>query len=475
MLVHFPRLKGVQNKGIQSIIWQKKFRSQSFPLHSRPFFLPGPHFFVPMYLSRRMDILIRQARLTDPAAPLHGQAVDIAIRNGIIQEIAPTLSLRADQVIEAAGHDVSPGFVDLFAHFCDPGEEHRETIESGAAAAAAGGYTDVLVVPNTQPCTHSKSTVEYLLEKSRRTAVNLHPIGALTRNTEGKELAELYDMHASGTRAFSDGWKPVQSGGLLVKALQYVLPIDATIIQLPDDRSFNPGGLMHEGVVSTQLGLPGRPSMAEELMVARDIELLRYTGSKLHLTGISTAGSLERIRRAKQERLRVSCSVTPYHLLFTDEDLRGYDTYLKVNPPLRTAADRDALRTGVADGTIDCIASHHLPQDSDHKIIEFEYAAFGMIGLQTAFAAVCTALPQLGSEKLAALFGGNARQLFGLPGGRIATGEPAALTLFRPGHPFAFSALHNKSRSANSPFLNQSLTGSITGTIHKGSVFLNTI
>jgi dihydroorotase len=420
-----------------------------------------------------MEILLRQVTVVDPASPLHAQTADIAISNGRIRFIEKGSDATAATVIDIPGLCVAPGFVDLFADFCDPGQEHRETIETGSQAAAAGGYTDVLVLPNTTPCVHSKSTVEYLVQKGRHGLVRVHPIGAITKNTEGKELAELYDMHASGALAFSDGLNPVQSGGLLLKALQYVLAIDAPLIQLPDDRSFNTGGLMHEGITSTRLGLPGRPALAEELMVARDIELVRYTGSKLHLTGISSAGSLEHIRKAKKEGLPVTCSVTPYHLLFIDEDLYDYDTNLKLNPPLRTAKDRTALRLAVTDGTVDCIASHHLPQDRDHKIVEFENAAPGMIGLQTCFAAVCKALPELQPDQLADLFGSNARRLFGLPPATIADGAEACLTLFRKEGETKFVNGNNKSRSANSAFFGQTLPGQAIGIIRQGSVFLN--
>ncbi|TCJ19286.1 dihydroorotase [Flaviaesturariibacter flavus] len=421
-----------------------------------------------------MNLLLRRATIVDPASHLHGQIADIAIRDGIIHQIATGIDPAGYEVTDADGLCASPGFVDLFAQFCDPGEEHRESLQSGAAAAAAGGYTDVLLVPNTNPCVYNKSTVEYIRRSGENGPVNLHPIGALTRNTEGKELAELYDMAASGAKAFSDGLKPIQSGGLLLKALQYILAIDGVIIQLPDDRSFNPGGLMHEGVVSTRLGLPGRPALAEELMVARDIELLRYTGARLHLTGISCAGSVSRIRAAKAEGLRVTCSVTPLHLLFTDDDLAGYDTNLKLAPPLRTAADREALRAAVIDGTVDCIASHHLPQDSDHKVVEFEYAANGALGLQTAYAAVAKAMPELAPDMLAALFGANARRIFGLDDATIREGSPATITLHAPQTPWTFTETQNRSRSANSPFFGKAFTARIGGIIHRGGLFLNT-
>ncbi|GAA4329206.1 dihydroorotase [Flaviaesturariibacter amylovorans] len=421
-----------------------------------------------------MDILIRHATIVDPASPHHLQNADLLLRDGHISRLAPSLTETAAQVIDLEGLHLSPGWIDLFAHFCDPGQEQRETIGTGTAAAAAGGYTDVLLVPNTAPCAHNKSTIEYIRAKGAASPVQVHPLGAISKNTEGKELAEMYDMHAAGAPAFTDGWNPVQSGGLMMKALQYVRAIDVPLIQVPDDRSFNPGGLMHEGIVSTQLGLPGRPALAEELMIARDIELVRYTGARLHFTGISTARSVALIRAAKAEGLPVSCSVTPLHLLYTEDDLRSYDTNLKLVPPLRTAADRDALCEGLRDGSIDCVAAHHLPQDTDHKIVEFEYAGPGAIGLQTTFGALRTALPELDVTQLCALLGANARRLFGLPPFPIREGAPARLTLFVPDATWSFMEAANRSRSANSPFFGKALTGQPAGIITTGGVFLNT-
>jgi dihydroorotase len=418
-----------------------------------------------------MNILVRQARIIDPSSSFHLQTADLLIENGVITSIESAISVGADKIIDVPGLHLSPGWVDVFAHFCDPGFEFKETLESGTAAAAAGGFTDVLVVPNTAPVVHSKATVEYIVQKSRYLPVSVHPLGAITKNNEGKELAEMYDMHASGAVAFSDGTCSVQSSGLLLKALQYLKAVDKTIIQLPDDRAINPGGLMNEGIVSTRLGLPGRPAIAEELMVARDIELVKYTGSRLHFTGISTAKSVALIRKAKSEGLEVTCSVTPYHLYFSDDDLQQYDTNLKVNPPLRTAADRQALQQALLDGTIDCIASHHLPQDIDNKVSEFEYAKYGMIGLQTAFAVVRTAVPQLTPERLVELFATAPRKIFGLAGGEINQGARARLSLFAPDARWTFD--QNRSRSANSPFLGASLTGAPVGIINEDKLFLN--
>ena len=302
-----------------------------------------------------MKILIKQARIIDPASPFNGQTADIFIADGIIKSIGNKLNDTADTVIDRPGMHVSPGWVDSFAHFGDPGYEFKETLESGAMAAGAGGFTDVLVIPNTNPCIHNKANVEYIVQKTKSLPVTIHPLGAITRNTEGKELAEMYDMRNSGAIAFSDGTNPVQSAGLLVKALQYIKAFGGLLVQVPDDKSINPQGLMHEGIVSTRLGLPGKPELAEELIVSRDIKLTAYAGSRLHFTGVSAASSLEYIRRGKKDGVDISCSVTPYHLFFTDEDLNGYDTNLKVNPVLRTSKDRDALRQGITDGTVDCV------------------------------------------------------------------------------------------------------------------------
>src|SRR5215467_6447771 len=291
-----------------------------------------------------MKILVQQACIIDPQSPHHGKVQDILMVDGIFKEIGNSINAKADQVVNHEGLHVSPGWVDVFANFCDPGYEFKETLETGANAAAAGGFTDVFVIPNTRPVIDSKSQVEYIRGKSSSLPVNIRPIGALTKGLEGKDLAEMYDMRHSGAVAFSDGTSPVQSAGLLLKGLQYVKAFDGIIIQVPDDKTVGANGLMNEGIVSTRLGLPGKPMMAEELMVARDIKLVRYTESRLHFTGVTSPRSLEYIRRAKESGLAVTCSVTPFHLYFTDADLVGYDTNLKVYPPLRDAGTVETLR-----------------------------------------------------------------------------------------------------------------------------------
>jgi dihydroorotase len=420
-----------------------------------------------------MNILIKQAVIIDPSSPLNGQSADILIENGIISQTGSAISIAADQVIDRPGLHVSPGWVDPFANFADPGYEYKETLETGAAAAACGGYTDVMVIPNTSPVLHNKAAVEYITQKSRTLPVFVHPIGAITRNTEGKELAEMYDMKSSGAIAFSDGIHAVQSAGLLVKALQYIKAFDGIIIQVPDDKSINPHGLMHEGILSTQLGLPGKPAMAEELIVARDIKLARYADSKLHFTGVSTQKSLEYIRRGKEGGIAVSCSVTPYHLFFCDEDLQGYDTNLKVNPPLRDAASREALCQAIRNGWIDCIATHHLPHEYDSKVMEFEYAKFGMTGLETAYGVLSTAMPDITPAQWVELLAINPRRIFGLEPASIKTGNTACITLFEPGKKWTVTNNDLASKSKNTPFLGKELTGKAAGIIRGNTIILN--
>jgi len=417
-----------------------------------------------------MDILLRQVRIIDPSSPFHQQKVDILIQNGFISQIG-SVETKAGKEIAIDGLCVSPGWTDVFAHFCDPGFEFRETLETGSAAAANGGYTDVMILPNTAPVLHNKSGIEYIVQKSKSLPVTIYPIAAITKNTEGKELAEMYDMHASGAIAFSDGVCTLQSSGILLKALQYIKAIDKTIIQIPDDKAISATGLMNEGIISTQLGLPGKPAIAEELMIQRDIELAKYTGSKIHITGVSTAKSIELIKQAKAEDIAVTCSVAPYHLFFSDRDLEQYDTNLKVNPPLRTQEDVAALKNAVLDGTVDCIATHHLPQDTDHKVVEFEYAGYGMLGLETAFAVVRTCLPELSIERLVELLSFNPRKIFDLPSVSIKENEKASISLFLPDAKWIVGDLHSKSK--NSPFPGKELTGKPMGIINKDNLFLN--
>lgn len=428
-----------------------------------------------------MKVLIKQATIVNSSSPFNGQQKDIFIHDGIIQLIANQISQKANHVIEQAGLHVSIGWMDAYSHFCDPGYEYRETLETGSMAAATGGFTEVLVLPNTNPVVYTKSQVEYIIQKSKSLIVNIHPLGAVTKNAAGAELAEMYDMKQSGAVAFTDGTNTIQSLGLLLKALQYVLAFDGTIVQVADDKSINPQGLMNEGIISTQLGLPGKPAIAEEIMVARDIELVKYTGSKIHFTGISTKKGIELINKAKADGLKVSFSVTPYHAVFCDEDLAAYDTNLKVNPPLRTRGDMLAVRAALFNGEADAIASHHIPQNDDSKVCEFEYAKYGMIGLETLFGVVwaivngelATINNQSAIEYLIDKLTVSPRKIFGLALPEIKEGETASLTLFNPATEFLFDETMIASKSKNTPFIGRPLKGKVIGIVNGNKIHLN--
>lgn len=418
-----------------------------------------------------MNVLIKQATIISPYFPYNGQIKDIFIKDGKIAAIGNSITEKTDQVIEHTGLCVSVGWMDMFADFGDPGYEQKENIESGSKAAAAGGFTDVMLIPNSQPVTDNKAQVEYIVQKAKQVAVNIHPLGAITKKAEGKDLAEMYDMRQSGAAAFTDGVHPVQHSGLVLKALQYVKSFNGTIIQVPDDLGIGSNGLMNEGIVSTQMGLPGKPMLSEELMVARDLKLARYAGSKIHFTGISSPKSLEYIKRSKDSGIPVTCSITPYQVYFCDEDLQGYDTNLKLNPPVRTRMDMMAIREALIAGNIDCIASHHLPQHWDNKVCEFEFARHGMIGLETMFPVLMTCgLPAADFVQMQTI---NVRNIFGLPVPEIREGEPASLTLFIPGEAFTFEASMIHSKSKNSPFIGKKLRGKVVGIINKSNIHLN--
>ena len=418
-----------------------------------------------------MKLLIKQAKIICSNSNLHGEIKDIFIEDGVITNISDYLDVQADNVISSENLHVSIGWMDVFAQFSDPGYEFRETLESGVAAAAAGGFTNVMIAPNTNPTLSSKTQIEYIIQKGSSLAVTIHPIGSITKNAEGKELSEMYDMHQSGAIAFSDGTNSVQHAGIMIKALQYVLANQSVIIQIPDDKSIASNGLMNEGIISTQLGLPGKPAIAEELMISRDIELAKYTNSKLHITGVSTRRSIEIINEAQQLGVNVTSSATPYHAYFCDEDLIDYNTNLKVNPPLRTQHDMLAVREAIAEGVINCIASHHTPLHTDEKNCEFEYAKFGMIGLENVFGVLNGLSKNI--DTLVNQLTTNPRNIFGLPIPNIAEGEMACLTVFDPSIEYTFEQSNIKSTSTNNPFVGKTLTGKVLGIINNNKTIFN--
>ncbi len=407
--------------------------------------------------------------IADKDSPYSGLIKDILVEDGKLISIEENIECEDAEKIEADNLLISQGWVDVFTDFCDPGYEYKESLESGADSAIEGGFSHVFVIPNIKPVTQNKSQVAYIVEKAKLLPINIYPLGAISKNTEGKDLAEMYEMKQTGAIAFSDGLHPVQSSGLLLKALQYINAFNGTIIQVPIDKSIGSFGLMTEGIISTQLGLPGSPALSEILIIKRDLDLLRYTNSTLHITGITTAESVDLIAAAKKEGLSVSSSVTPYHLYFCDEDMVSYDTNLKVTPPLRTRSDMMALREAVKDGTIDAISTHHLPQNWDNKTCEFEYAAHGMIGLQTCFSVINHLIPELSPERIAALFSTNARRLFKLPDNKIEVGAHCDFTLFSKSEESIFKKENNRSKSLNSAFFDLPLTGKVIGVFTKGN------
>jgi len=423
-----------------------------------------------------MLVLIRNARVIDPSSDFHHTVVDILVNNGVIDAIDTRIEATADVEINGDDLMVSQGWVDLWADYREPGFEHKETLSTGLNAAATGGFTQVLLAPNTLPTISSKSVIQYILQQSADHIVQLLPMGAVSQNIEGKELAEMMDMRMQGAVAFTDGWKPLQNANLMLKALEYVKSFDGTIVQLPLDTALASGGLMHEGIMSTRLGMPGIPDLAETLIIYRDIALARYTQSRLHISGVSSAAGIELVRAAKAEGLMVTCSVTPYHLALNDESLSTYDSVYKVAPPIRTEADRQALIAALADGTIDGIASHHRPQEWDAKAKEFEYAADGMNVQEIAFPIIWQAVQgQVTIDRLIAALAHVPKTIFGLQGHTIAKGNTAEITIFTTSETTTPGERQIQSMSRNHPFGGKVLQGHVSGIINGNKTHVNKI
>ena len=434
-----------------------------------------------------MQILIRSAHIVDPASPFDGQVCDVLIENGLIRQIGTGLAMNENtRVVEASNLHLSPGWVDMRVSAQDPGFEHKEDLTSVCRAAAAGGFTDIAVLPNTQPVVDTKDTLGYVRRLSEGQPVSVHVIAAITKKTAGDDFADMLDLHHAGAVAFSDGHHPLQNPDLLLKTLQYLQPIDGLLMNRPEEERLTRFGQMHEGVQSTMLGLKGMPSLAEELIVERDLRLLDYvigeeqekrktekgltTGSPaaslLHFSTISSARSVELIRRAKAQGMLVSCDVAAHQLVFDDSAMAGFDTNLKVNPPFRSTDDVAELWAGLADDTIDAIVSDHTPQDSESKNLEFDQAEFGITGLETLFPAVITHNKGLSLAQIVAKLTARPRQILRLPSVSVAEGQPARLTLFDPAGTWTYDRTFSKSK--NSPFLGQTLTGRVVGTVYQG-------
>ncbi|MBK8581407.1 MAG: dihydroorotase [Flavobacteriales bacterium] len=417
------------------------------------------------------DLLLRDVTVLDPGGPLHKTCTDLLIVNGRLKEAGAKLPKGKAEEVRMEGLHASPGWVDLRAHFREPGEEYKQGITIGLDAAAAGGFTAVAVMPSTHPPVDHSTHVEALLQKAKGHAVRLLPIGALTQGLRGEQLAELHDMKKAGAVAFSDDLNAVRNNRLMLIALQYARNIDATVMAFAMDPEMAAQGQMNESVMATRLGLRGIPEIAETIHLARDLRLLEYAESRLHVATISTAGAVELIRDAKARKLRVTASVAAHHLLLDDGCLRGYDPNFKMMPPLRGAKDIEALREAVKDGTIDCVVSDHRPEDIDHKRVEFPQAAFGAIGLQTAYAAASTALKgRMSTLRIAERFCQGPRAVLGLPVPHIAVGEEMEITLFAPDRDWSFSEADIIGPAKNSPFVGQRFTGKALGVVAKGQV-----
>lgn len=405
-----------------------------------------------------MKILIQSATISDPNSSHHQKKKNLLIQNGKIIEIS-SKKIAADKVIDAEGMILSTGWVDMGTFIGDPGLEYKEDLESAGKSAVAGGFTELVMLPNTVPSVQSKNEVNYITKGNESRLVQIHPIGAVTLKNAGEELTEMIDLDASGALAFSDGLKPVWNTDILLKSLQYLQKFDGLLINHPEDIWLNMFGQMNEGRNSTTLGLKGMPKIAEDLAVSRDIELLSYSGGRLHFARLSSAKALDLVRAAKKKKLNLSCDIAAYQALLDDSLLEDFDTNYKVNPPLREKSDLDALIAGLKDGTIDVLTSGHLPQDTESKVLEFDHADFGMINLQTFASQIASLSKQVDIHTLMEKVTHAPRKLLKLNIPTIEKDEKANLTLFNPAEKWVFTEEANRSKSKNSPWLGKEIVG----------------
>jgi len=407
-----------------------------------------------------MNILIKSAIVIDPKGKHHNKIRDILIENGVIKKIAPKIKEGKAITYTAKNLHISIGWMDLHANFRDPGFEYKEDIISGCKAAAKGGFTGVLLMPKNNPITDNNSQVEYIQNKAKNNIVSVHAAGSVTKAMQGNQMVEMYDMKEAGALAFTDDKRSLQNNKVIKHALLYTKDFDGLIMNFANDSSIANKGQIHEGKVSTILGLKGIPAIAEEIMIDRDISICKYTESKLHLSYISTKNSVSKIKKAKKEGSKISADVALHNLILTDEEITHFDTRYKVIPPLRSKKDCAALIKGLKDGTIDVICTDHSPEDEENKKTEFNNAAFGIIGLESAFGLIGKYLREylsLGEiiEKIAI----NPRRLLQLESENIEEGNTANFTLFNPDLEWKFQKTDIESKSINTPFLGESLKG----------------
>ncbi|HEU4788166.1 MAG TPA: dihydroorotase [Flavobacterium sp.] len=416
-----------------------------------------------------MKVIIRSAKIIDPKSPFHNQTIDLLIVDGFIKKIGTALPNTDNaEELKLDNLHLSQGWFDSSVSLGEPGFEDRETIANGLDVAAKSGFTAIALQPNSFPVIDNQAQVNFVKNKANGFATQLFPIGALTKESEGKDMAELYDMKNSGAIAFGDYTKSLDNANLLKIALQYVQDFDGLVIAFAQDDKIKGNGVANEGVVSTRLGLKGIPDLAEELQIVRNLFLLEYTGGKMHIPTVSSAKSVQLIKDAKAKGLNVTSSVTVHHLVLTDEKLEGFDTRYKVTPPLKTERDRQALINGILDGTIDIITSDHNPIDIEHKKMEFDMAKNGTIGLESAFGALMTVLPlETIIEKFTA-----GKAIFSIPNHSISEGEIANITLFNPEGTSVFTKENILSKSKNSAFLGTSLKGKAYGILNQGKLIL---
>jgi dihydroorotase len=420
-----------------------------------------------------MNLLIKNGQVIDPANKVDGK-LDILVSDGKIAKLGKPGSISADgaQMIDATGSLVVPGLIDMHVHLREPGFEYKETIATGTAAAKAGGFTSVCCMPNTNPVNDNRSVYEFILSQAKNASARVHPIGAITKGSRGEELAEMSELHAAGCPAVSDDGRPVMNASVMRRAMEYSKIFDMLLISHCEDTALSDKGVMNEGLVSTELGLRGIPRAAEEVMTGRDIALAELTGARLHIAHVSTTGSVRMVRNAKGRGIKVTAETCPHYFSLTQEAVRGYNTMAKMNPPLRTAEDVAAIKQGLRDGTIDVIATDHAPHAADEKSGEFDYAPFGIVGLETALGLALNLVGEgiLSLAEVIRKFSATPAAILKLDKGTLSVGADADITIIDPNKEWTVDASRFRSKSRNTPFNGWKLRGMAVQTIVGGRI-----